>query len=239
MVRGSPEHRQYTSKIDKLLSRRSHEQFVVKPRCTSLPEGFTPFHLSGEWREASYLTYLHGRGLTDRTIGLYRMGYADHGPLAGRVIVPSFDAVGTVNFWSARSIDPNERLRYRLPVASKDIVSNEHMVDWTMPIYLVEGIFDEIAIGPQAISLYGKFVLPGLATRLVERRPPMVYVCLDSDAREDALDLMRRLIGYGLTCSLPDVKGKDPGSVPFSEIARACIESRSTMGNAGLLRCVL
>lgn len=186
--------------------------------------------------EAPYLTYLHGRGLTDHTVGLYRMGYVDTGLLAGRVVVPSFDAYGAVNFWSARSIDPGDPLRYRLPLASKDVVSNEHMVDWDQPVYLVEGIFDEVAIGPQAISLYGKFLLPALASRLVQRRPPMVHVCLDSDARMDARVLMRRLVGYDLTCSIVDLPGKDPGSTPRIELLAAAAGSREVRGSAGAVR---
>lgn len=235
MVKGSAEWREYMDENAKGYKPRC-VQFEVKPPCTSLPDGFVPFRLSGGWREAPYLSYLRDRGLSDHTIGLYRMGYVDGGILSGRVVVPSFDALGMLNFWSARSIDVNEHLRYRLPLASKDVVSNEHMVDWDQPVYLVEGIFDEVAIGPQAISLYGKFLLPLLAQRLVERRPPMVHVCLDSDARMDARILMRRLVGYDVSCSLLDIRGKDPGSVPTSEIARASAEAQRVTGNVGLLR---
>jgi hypothetical protein len=238
MVRGSSEHREYLDETSKGYKSRC-VQIEVRPPCTSLPVGFVPFRLNGSPTEAPYLTYLHGRGLTDHTVGLYRMGYVDTGPLAGRVVVPSFDAYGAINFWSARSIDPSESLRYRLPLASKDIVSNEHMVDWTQPVYLVEGIFDEIAIGPQAISLYGKFLLPELASRLVQRRPPMVRICLDSDARMDARVLMRRLLGYDLTCSIVDLPGKDPGSVSRPELIAAAQESQEIRGTASAMRAAL
>jgi hypothetical protein len=163
------------------------------------------------------------------------MGYVDSGFLSGRVVVPSFDSFGSVNFWSARSVDPGEHLRYRLPLATKDVVSNEHMVDWTSPVYLVEGVFDEVAVGPQAISLYGKYMLPTLARRLVERRPPMVHVCLDSDARSDAMALMRRLVAYDLPCSLLDLDGKDPGSVGGHVVSAVARSSIRVMGPAGLL----
>lgn len=234
MVRGSAEWREYTDG-NAGGHRARRVRLEDRPPCTSLPDGFTPFRLNGSWREAPYLTYLHDRGLSDHTVGLYRMGYVDDGPLAGRVVVPSFDALGMVNFWSARSIDPSETLRYRLPLASKDVVSNEHMVDWEQPVYLVEGIFDEVAIGPQAISLYGKFMQSVLATRLVERRPPVVHVCLDSDARMEVRVLMRRLLGYDLPCSIVDLPGKDPGSIGGDAVVASVLNSVCVTGPAGLL----
>lgn len=232
MVPNSPELREYLGSRPVGRARPSEPE---RPRCTSLPEGFTPFALDGSRREAPYLSYLFGRGVTRRTVALYRMGYVDAGQLAGRVVVPSFDSFGMVNFWSARSIYPNETLRYRLPLATKDVVSNEHMVDWTRPVYLVEGIFDEITIGPQAIALYGKFMPPTLALRLVERRPPMVHVCLDSDARDEAYELMGRLVGYDLPCTLVDLEDKDPAVAGRDAVESAARSSLTVTGSAGLV----
>jgi hypothetical protein len=237
MVQGSKEHREYLeSKPTTEKSIFARPVGVQKPRCVSLPVGFTPIRLSGEAREAPYVSYLRRRGVSDDTTVLYRMGYVDFGPLSGRVVIPSFDALGALNFWSARSIYPCEKtFSYRLPDASKDVVSNEHLVNWTEPVYLVEGIFDEVAIGPQAISLYGKFLQPLLAKRLVERRPPIVYVCLDSDARKEALELMEQLVGYDITCALVDLPGKDPAELGSAVVQKAAKESRMVTGSVGLL----
>lgn len=209
------------------------------PPCSSLPEGYRPFALGGTRDEAPYLTYLRSRGVTDHTVALYRMGYVDDGHLRRRVVIPSFDQQGMLNFWSARSIDiadPRDTFRYRLPVASKDIVSNEHMVDWSRPVHLVEGIFDEIALGPQAIALYGKFLPPTLALRLVERRPPSVSICLDSDALPEARGLMRRIIGYDIPCSLVRFDGKDPSAIDRSVIEGAIGESPLVTGHIGMMK---
>jgi hypothetical protein len=206
-----------------------------KPLCFTLPPGFTPFGLRGSTSEGPYRSYLTRRGVTEVTMSLYRMGYVDTGDLAGRVVVPSFDSLGSINFWSARTIWNDTRPTYKLPHATKNIVSNEHMVDWTEPVYLVEGIFDEMAIGPQAISLYGKFMQPLLAQRLVERRPPIVYVCLDTDARGEAMGLMRRLVGYDIPCALVDLPGKDPGSIGAEAVTKAAELARAVTGSAGLI----
>jgi hypothetical protein len=235
MVSGSPELREYLEHRGNGRPTLRQEEPDRKPNCTTLPPGFTPFRLNGSVSEAPYLRYLTGRGLTEGTIRLYRMGYADSGEFSGRVIVPSFDSVGMVNFWSARTIWKDVRPTYKLPEANKNVVSNEHMVNWTDPVYLVEGIFDEVAIGPQAISLYGKFMQPLLAQRLVERRPPVVYVCLDSDARTEAMGLVERLVGYDINCALVDLPGKDPGSMEFDRIRQAAESSRPITGSIGLV----
>ena len=222
MQYGSIEQREYVGWLgDTVLTRKTTE----RPQCNTLPDGFTPFRLSGSHNEAPYLHYLLSRGVSTPTVALYRMGYIDDGKLAGRVVIPSFDRNGSINFWSARSIYPTQTLRYRLPEASKNIISNEHMVDWSKDVFLVEGIFDEIAIGPQGISLYGKFMPFALALRLVEQHPPVVNVCLDTDAKPEALDLVRRLISYGLSCRFVDLDDKDPSSAGSISVESAAAKS--------------
>ncbi len=232
MVQGSEEMREY---LDSRPLGETKLEIEERPRCSTLPEGFTPFGLRGNTGEAPYHTYLTRRGVTEQAMALYRMGYVASGDLAGRVVVPSFDAFGSINFWSARTIWNETRPTYKLPHATKDIISNEHMVDWTEPVYLVEGIFDEVAIGAQAISLYGKFMQASLAQRLVERRPPIVYVCLDTDARREAMGLMRRLVGYDILCALVDLPAKDPGSMSEEDIKKAADDARAVTGSAGLV----
>lgn len=234
MVPGSPEAREYSEGLPSR-GQRCVVARMDSPSCTSLPAEYSPFLLNGSPDEAPYLTYLHRRGLTDRTVGLYRAGYADRGGLSGRIIIPSFDAHGSVNFWSARSIWPDVRPPYILPNASKDVVSNEHMVDWGKPVYLVEGIFDEIAIGPQAISLYGKFLLPQLVLRLVKNMPPIVHVCLDSDARREAVAIVRQLVSYDIRCSLVDLPGKDPGELGGAAVGSSAERSRPVSGSGGII----
>lgn len=232
MVPNSDEIREY---LDSRPSAESRQQPEEMPRCSTLPEGFTPFGLRDSHVEGPYRSYLTRRGVTERTMAIYRMGFVDIGMLAGRVVVPSFDVHGSINFWSARSIWKDAKPAYKLPHASKDIISNEHMVDWTEPVYLVEGIFDEVAMGSQAISLYGKFLPSLLAQRLVERRPPMVYVCLDDDARREAMGLMHKLVGYDLRCALVDLPGKDPSDLGFDDVKKAAEASRPVTGSAGLV----
>lgn len=232
MVAGSNELRQY-------LETRSiiKPQKQLKPRCDSLPAGFTPFSLDGSFQEKPYLSYLGSRNITVRTLVNYRMGYITSGRYARRIVIPSFDRFGMINFWSARSIDDVDHVnRYRLADASKDIISNEHMVDWTKDVFLVEGIFDEIAIGSQAIALNGKDVMPSLLMKLIEFLPPTVYLCLDDDAKSTANDIANELIQYGINCSLVSLNGKDPSAIGKNAVIEAASKSTIISSQIDMLR---
>lgn len=236
MVRNSAEQREYLG--DRPVGRVQKEDLPV---CRSLPEGFRPLDGSVHADQAPYLAYLRSRGVSSEDRGLYRIGYVDRGPYAGRVVVPSFDRHGRINFWSARSIHKwEERFRYMLPrEVTKDVISNEHLVDWTKPVYLVEGAFDELALGPQAIALYGKFMLQRLAVRLVEMKPPMVHVCLDDDAYDEAYQLLGRLLSYDLPCSLVELPGKDPSVAGQQAVHQAADAAHSVSGSTDLVRARL
>lgn len=233
MVRNSAECKEYKSWIENTqLSKKPQE----KPHCFSLPDDFIPFGSKSPVTSQPYINYLHKRGLSDTTVGNYRIGYIDIGKLAGRVVIPSFDEFGSVNFWSARAIYEDAKVSYILPKCSKDIISNEYMVDWKKPVYLVEGIFDEMAIGCQAIALYGKFVQPKLLLRLVENRTPHVYICLDNDAKKEASSLSKQLLQYDIKCSIVNLLNKDPSIAGKEEVFLAAKNSKTITDSISLLR---
>lgn len=231
MVRGSNEQREYLGDFIPTANRPP-----PAPPVNTIPQEYLALDGRDPEAEAPYKAYLRSRGVGERLWRLYRIGYTKGGLLRRRLIIPSFDKDGAPNFWSARAIDKTEhQFRYVLPNGSKDVVSNEHLVDWTKPIFLVEGIFDEMAIGGQAISLYGKALLPKLAVALVERKPPMVHVCLDDDAYDEAYYLLARLVRYDLPCSLVELNGKDPAIAGRESVLKSAEMSHRVTGSIGLI----
>lgn len=229
---------QYYESSPHLRSRRSLviAEDEAKPRCTSLPVGFSPFGLRASYIEGPYLSYLRSRGIEERTAELYRMGFVDEGPdCARRVVIPSFDSNGFINFWSARTIYDGVKPGYILPNCVKDIISNEHMVDWTQPVYLVEGIFDEIAIGCQAIALYGKYLPMTLIMKLMKAKPPIVYVCLDRDAMREAKTILERLVGYDIPSAIVPLPGKDPADMGGDAVREIAGNLTAVTGSASLI----
>ena len=54
---------------------------------------------------------------------------------------------GDVNYYSGRSYDKFNKLKYKNPDVSKsDIIFNEGLINWDSNVYLVEGVFDHIVV---------------------------------------------------------------------------------------------
>lgn len=161
------------------------------------------------------LLYLKKRGVTEQDIVKYQMGYCEEGSYAERIIMPSFDAAGKINFFVGRSFDPEVRLKYKYPKASRDIIPFEMYINWDVPVVLCEGGFDMLAIKRNAIPLLGKSITPKLMKKLVESRIQKVYVALDKDAMVMALKHCETLINLGKKVFLVEMDDKDPSSMGF------------------------
>ena len=83
------------------------------------------------------------------------------------------------------------------PLSSKDIIFNDLMVDWTEDIVLVEGAFDAIKAGENAIPILGSTleVNSSLFSKIL-RFEPKVYVALDMDARWKQLKLIKAFMAH-------------------------------------------
>ena len=76
-------------------------------------------------------------------IQLWKIGYCPKGKYGGRIIIPSFNNNGRINYFISRSYVGHQR-KYLNPSASKDFIFNELFIDWDEPVVLVEGVFDSI-----------------------------------------------------------------------------------------------
>lgn len=180
----------------------------------TLPPDFTPV-VYGPREAKGYLT---SRGVTEEQMVRYRLGTSGTS-YWGRVILPSFDREGTLNYITGRAISPTNRMRYWSPRISKDVVLYEDTVDWSRPVILVEGMFDAIATGEDAVPLGGKYLGSRLLARLVEADGP-VYVALDRDAMRDARNVVRTLLSYDLEVRLCPLPGKDPAALGADAMRR-------------------
>ena len=159
------------------------------------------------------LKYLSERGITKKDILRWKIGYCSDGEYANRVIIPSFNKDGYVNYFVARSwID--EFPRYKNPQASKNIIFNELFVDWTKPIMLTEGVFDAVKAG-NAIPLLGSTMKENskVFQEIVKREIP-VYLALDPDAQKKQDWITEMLLSYDVPVYSVDVSGyKDVGEM--------------------------
>jgi hypothetical protein len=161
------------------------------------------------------MLYLKKRGVTEEDIIKYQIGYCEDGKYAERIIMPSFDSSGKINFFVGRSFDPETRLKYKYPQASRDIIPFEMYINWDLPIVLCEGGFDMLSIKRNAIPLLGKSITPKLMKRLVEAKIKKVYIALDKDAIRMALKHCETLMSLGKKVFLVEMDDKDPSEMGF------------------------
>lgn len=179
------------------LLRPSEELIKEKPKIkVSLPEGYTKFEDSNirfiPHREA--INYLYSRGITDEIINKYNIGFTVTGDYAYRIIVPSYDNYGKLNYFIARAWTPR-KMKYKNPPVPKDeIIFNEKSVDWDKDVYLCEGVFDAFFL-TNPIPMLGKMISQNLFEQLYNKAQGNIHICLDGDAWKDALKLYHNLNG--------------------------------------------
>lgn len=159
-----------------------------------LPKGFIPI---SEKADRVALEYLEGRGVGRDVIERHRIGYVPmySGKCGGRVVIPSYDMYGCLNYWTARDYTGNAKVKiYNPDVDKKSVVFDEGLVNWYEPITLVEGPFDHIAV-PNSIPLLGKTIGTDYAVfrALKERSRSNINIMLDDDAWENAVRMYRFL----------------------------------------------
>jgi len=173
-----------------------------------LPEHFKKFdEVSPIYpvRRQAY-NYLKNRGITDEVIERYGIGFCDNGSHAGRIIIPSYDKKGNLNYYIARSWDLHTKAKYKNPEAEKDkIIFFESLIDWEKDITLVEGAFDSIFI-PNSIPMLGKHMSSLLFNTLYENVKGNITVALDGDAFDNAINLYHELNGGNLYGRIKVVK---------------------------------
>lgn len=160
------------------------------------------------------LDYLYSRGLENKDIKMWKIGYCTEGRYSGRIIIPSFNRNGDSNYFIARSYVGHKR-KYLNPMATKDIIFNEIMIDWDEPVVIVEGVFDSIVAGTQAIPILGSTLRTQsrLFQALAMNDTP-VYIALDQDAEKKASWMIKKMVEYDMEVLKIDTSSsEDVGSM--------------------------
>jgi len=187
--------------------------------------GYTGNQDDLDFRRAA--VYLRKRGISWGDIIKYQIGFCKSGDYKGRIIVPSYDEDNKLNFFSARSYYEDSYLKYKNPEASKDIIGFGNMINWSMPIVLVEGVFDAIAIRRNAIPLFGKTVMGNLRDTIFLNRPPKIYISLDEDALKNSVIIAEMFIKEGIETYIVKLGDKDPANIGFEKMTMV-IKNQST-----------
>lgn len=163
----------------------------------SLPNGFKLVETETQSNNTQAVKYLEQRGVDGFLIKKYNIGYCGYGcdSFSHRIVIPSYDAFGDLNYWVARDYTGKSKLKLLNPkIDKKSIVFNEYFVNWYEPITLVEGPFDHIAV-PNSIPLLGKSIDENsmVYKTILARAHAPINILLDDDAIDTAYKMYKFL----------------------------------------------
>lgn len=212
----------------------SDDEITTIEESASVSPSFTipyPDHYYGLYGESigsegtKALEYLYGRGITDKQIAYYKLGFCLEGRYAGRVIIPTFDRYGNLVTYAGRDYTGNQMPKVLNNPAvpgthgSKDWVFNLYNALRTDHLIVTEGPFDAMACGVSGVCIFGKGITETQIMRLVLDKPKRITVCLDADASFDNEKLAQTLSSLHSNIYVASLPYGDPDSVPKGVLA--------------------
>jgi hypothetical protein len=212
---------------------------IIQREDLKFPSSFKFFEKGKPFNKGA-MRYLNERGIGWDIIERYKIGYTEREEEnkkgSFRIIIPSYNSFGELNYWVGRDYLPKSdkfprRIKYDNPkVEKKDIIFNEDKLVWDADITLVEGPFDHIVV-PNSVPLLGKALNNGykLYWELITKANANVNIWLDNDAKDTALETYKllnhgRLYGKVRIIETNEDLGKDPSDIyqkcGYKEIAR-------------------
>ena len=162
------------------------------------------------------LKYLKSRNISEDDMIKYSIGYCEEGLYSNRIIIPSYDEEGKLNFFVGRDVF-DSKLKYRNSPTPKDIIGFELFVNWEEPILLVEGALDAISTKINSIPLFGKTIMNNLKRKILEKKVKTLYVALDNDAVKDSMKIVEELMNEGIKVHMIKMTEKDPNDIGYEK----------------------
>lgn len=207
-----------------------------------LPERFrllAPRLQTGELTVAWAVSYLKRRGLTERDFWYFKFGVSIDKKMEKRVIMPSFDADGELNYYTGRTTDPRMWRKYmNCDEDKKAIIFNEINIDWGKELTLVEGPFDLVRCNENATCLLGSSLPENslLFGRIYQNKTPIV-LALDRDMQGKSWQrIARTLSDYDVSVRIVDLGGCSDVGEMTKEQFLAAHEAARPWDREGALR---
>jgi hypothetical protein len=209
----------YFSELKDLVFISTKKGEVESKVIVSLPIEYKPL-----WKSSKSLFYKHAlnflkkRGITKIDLQKYKLGFCDDGIYGNRVIIPSYDENGILNYFVGRSF-MGDKMKYKNPNVSRDIVPFEWFIAWSYPIVLCEGVFDAISIRTNAIPMLSKKPSKSLLIKIFQEQVKIIYIALDNDAKKDAYNLSEFFKDFGIDSKVVNLpKNEDPNDLGFERM---------------------
>lgn len=196
-----------------------------------LPDGF--FELYREPGRSAFMAegardYLADRGVDEVVGRAARIGACLVGRYRGRIVVPVYAPEGALVGWSARDFLGQSERKYLYPEGMRRalIMYNAAalLVDSTEPVFVVEGVFDALALWPDGAGCLGKPSPPQVEMLRATTRP--VVVLLDGDAWRESFGLASKLRAFGKRAGSVRLPPKtDPATADLDAVRAAAVRA--------------
>ena len=206
-----------------LISDAEEAAFEAQQEAIELPRGFQLLAEYYDEPEAPYyirqaVKYLKQRGITYRDFWYFKLGItALDLNYKNRILIPSHDQDGNLNFFTSRTHRPSVKPKYFNPRFHREtVIINYINIDWTDELTIVEGPFDLFKVNDNATCLLGKELTKeyALFQKIATNKTP-VLLCLDNDAKRASLEVAKLLNSYSVSVRILELPLdiKDPGEI--------------------------
>ena len=177
---------------------------MIEEEEIKLPKTFTPIGDITQLRNGKLKTFIEKRHITQEMVDTYHLGYTkwenEEINFRSRLIIPSYDSRGNLNYWTGRDITGYDKRQKYLNVKAdrKRIIFNEGLIEWDGDIVLVEGIIDSI-VYPNCIPLMGKQLYKDsrLYETIMKKSNGNIIICLDSDTEISETKRIYKMLNKG------------------------------------------
>lgn len=172
--------------------------------CLVLPSSFTPIKNVDRIKKQAK-EYLEKRHIDQGIVDKFGIGYTQWEEIKpsyrNRIVVPSYDAGGNLNFWVGRDYTENpKRTKYRNcdGVKKSDIVYLESKIEWDADVYIAEGALDAVFC-PNCTAFLGKTLSKddALYRTIYDKANAKVVIVLDADTDIKETKRIYRLLDRG------------------------------------------
>lgn len=193
----------------------NHGVILSTYKKAKLPKEFISFQnidFNNENHVKAY-QYLEKRNIDTKIINKYNLGFCVDGYYKNRIIIPSYDSDGILNYFTGRTFldDKNEARYLNEKDVSKDVIFFENLIDFNTRIYIVEGSFDAFPI-PNSTPIMGKEMQEALFIKILQHKTPTSMI-LDADAIKKSDNYRIKLQNCDIPVSLHKIEDKDPSKI--------------------------
>ena len=172
------------------------------PQEVELPNGFLLLAKNLHSKDPdvrAIFRYLSSRGITERELWRFKLGTSKSGNCRRRVIFPSLDIEGKINYWVARAIDEDRKPKYlNSRTAKKLVVFNEADLNFKKQLTIVEGPFDLVRCNDNTTCILGSSLSKSHALfQECARNLTPILLALDADMQQKTQKIASLLYSAG------------------------------------------